>query len=99
MINITLPGDRIDDVAAVAAAGGDIPKIVSEAKHQVKHGVIAASAPGEIRTHTGRVLKGYAEPALTSTNVTGIPLGTVDAPPAGPARPTGTPRTRAPVVS
>jgi site-specific DNA recombinase len=52
MIDITLPGDRIEEVATAAA---DV-EVVRVAKPQVKPGVIAAGAPGEIRTHTGRVL-------------------------------------------
>ena len=52
MIDITLPGDRIEEVATAAADA----EVVRTAKPQVEVGVIAAGAPGEIRTHTGRVL-------------------------------------------
>lgn len=52
MIDITLPGDRIEEVATAAADA----EVVRVAKPQVDAGVIAAGAPGEIRTHTGRVL-------------------------------------------
>ncbi|MTD58024.1 hypothetical protein [Amycolatopsis pithecellobii] len=47
MIDIALPSDRIDGIAEAAAEVSDDTKVGLE-KHQVKHGVIAAGAPGEI---------------------------------------------------
>ena len=44
MIDITLPGDRIEEAATAAADA----EVVRMAKPQVDAGVIAAGAPGEI---------------------------------------------------
>ncbi|WP_236793334.1 recombinase family protein [Amycolatopsis sp. GM8] len=54
MIDITLPSDRIDGIAQTAAEASDDAKVVRLEKHQVKHGVIAASAPGAARTASTR---------------------------------------------
>ncbi|WP_147397406.1 hypothetical protein [Amycolatopsis panacis] len=61
MIDITLPGDRIEEVATAAADA----EVVRMAKSQFGAGVVAAGAPGEIRTHTGRVLNPGRKCALT----------------------------------
>jgi site-specific DNA recombinase len=62
MIELTLPGDGIGAVVAVAEqAPLEAPSRQEDAgptNLQVSVGVIAAGAPGAIRTHTGRVLNG-----------------------------------------
>ncbi|WP_206790258.1 hypothetical protein [Amycolatopsis sp. MtRt-6] len=50
MIDITLPGDRIEEVATAAADA----EVVRMAKPQVDAGVIAAGAPGAIHAATSR---------------------------------------------
>ncbi|WP_258904020.1 recombinase family protein [Actinokineospora sp. UTMC 2448] len=78
-IDITLPGDNLDAITTAARAAPAPDEPSARANHatdpQVSPGVIATGAPGAIRTHTGRVLKGPAQPAVTCacTNVDQIP--------------------------
>ncbi|GLY67627.1 putative recombinase [Amycolatopsis taiwanensis] len=60
LIQINLPADAVDELAAVAQAArpaNSQPDRLEEAANpRPSVGVIAVRAPGEIRTHTGRVL-------------------------------------------